>query len=125
MATLATYKTASGNQIELVKAKAPGHIEIKVNQQFVGMLDSIQPHAQHGNVISIKGSQSMITIPTDCLPTVEAGIDLMHQMDADSAAQTAAKIAAYLQTPEGKTEAMMARIHAHDDAGGRDRSERF
>jgi hypothetical protein len=125
MTVLAAYKTASGNQIQLVKASAPGHAEVHINGKFGGMLDAIKAHPQHGNVIAIKGSQSMVAIPADCLSAVESGMQLMSTMDAEKAAQTAAKIAAYAQTSEGKSEALMARIHDHDDAGGRDRSERF
>lgn len=125
MTTLATYKTASGAQIELIKANAPGQIELKVNGKFVGMLDSIKSHDQHGNVITIKGSQSLITIPSDQMHGVEAAIEKMHKIDAEKVTATVAKIAAYAKTDEGKIEALLARIHAHDDDGGRDRSERF
>jgi len=125
MTTLTTYKTASGKKITLTKARGVGHVEISVDGKFVGMMDCVKSHATHGNVITIKGCAAMIAIPADSLAAVNAGIELMHKIDAETAAHTAAKIAQYLASDEGQSETLMARIHAHDDAGGRDRSERF
>ena len=123
MTTLATYKTASGNHIALVKCG--GAIEVTANGKFIGMFSGLQAHAVHGTVITLVGLSAVVQVPAESVASISGAIQVAKEIDAAAKKQALGKIAAYAKTSEGRIEAHLSRIHAHDDAGGRDRSERF
>jgi len=67
MTTLATYKTASGNHIALVKGG--GAIEVTANGKFSGMYSGLQAQAGHGTVITLVGVSCVVqvTLPSQFL----------------------------------------------------------
>ena len=124
MTTLATYQTASGNSISLVKGGTPGAIEVSANGKFIGMVSAIQGHAVHGTVIALKGLSAVVQVPAQSVAMVNDAIAAAKSIDAANKDAALKKIAAYANTSEGRIEAHLSRIHAADD-DGRDRAERF
>jgi hypothetical protein len=124
MSTLATYKTASGNIINLDKGRAPGAIAVTANGKFIGMFASLKAHDVHGTVISLVGIAAVVQVPTDSVALISSAIQAAEDIDAANKQDSLEKIAAYAKTSEGRVEAHLSRIHAADD-DGRDRAERF
>ncbi len=122
MTTLTTYKTASGNNIALVKGSAA--IEVTANGKFIGMFSALQAHAVHGTVITLVGLSAVVQVPTESVASISGAIQAAKEIDAAKKQQTLEKIAEHAKTPEGRIEAHLSRIHAADD-DGRDRAERF
>ncbi len=124
MTTLATYKTASGNNIALVKGNASGAIEVTANGKFIGMFSALQARAVHGTVITLVSISAVVQVPADSVAAITNAIQAAQAIDAANKEAALKKIAAHASTSEGRIEAILSRIHAADD-DGRDRAERF